>query len=53
MVTIKANEKKQTMQKVIVEKYSATLQSVTLFANGRYKTIREVAATIGVKRRHP
>ena len=49
MVTIKANEKKVTMQKVIVQKYSATLQSVTLFVNGRYKTIREVAAAIGVK----
>ena len=48
MVTIKSNEKKQTMQHVIVNNISATLQSVTLIINGHYRTIREVAAAIGV-----
>ena len=36
------------MQKAIVQKYSTTLHRVTLIVNGRYRTIREVAAAIGV-----
>lgn len=45
---MKANVKKQTMQKVVVQTISAKLQSVKLIVNGRYKTIREVATAIGV-----
>lgn len=49
MVTVTANVKKQTLQKVAVVRQSATMTSVKLIVNGRYKTIREVAAAIGVK----
>ena len=48
MVTIKSNVKKQTFQKVIVSNISATLLSVKLIANRRYRTIREIAKAIGV-----
>lgn len=48
MITIHSKTKKEVLQKVVEQKISATMKSVKLIVNGRYRTIKEVAAAIGV-----